>query len=112
MAASSPDWSSALAASTHGGEVRGAQQGAAHLLEHDDLLDVAEALAAVLLGDGEGLEAHLLGHLVPDGVVVALLGVHLLADGGFGGLVLEEAADELAELFLLLGEGKVHGRER
>ena len=36
-------------------EVRGAQQGAAHFLENDDLLDEAEALAAVFLRDGERL---------------------------------------------------------
>ena len=37
-----------------GREVRGAQQGAAHLLEHDAELDEGEALAAELLGDDAG----------------------------------------------------------
>ncbi len=90
------------------GEVRGAQQGAAHLLEHDAELDEAVARAAELLGDGEALQAHLLAHLRPHGLVVTGLGLHLLADGGFGRLALEEAAHGLAELFLLLGEGEVH----
>ena len=42
-----------------GGEVRRAQEHAAHLLEHDAELDEREALAAVLLGDVEALEPEL-----------------------------------------------------
>ena len=50
----------------HGREVGGGEQGPAHLLEHDDQLDVGVAGAPVLLGDGEALEAQLLAHLLPD----------------------------------------------
>ena len=74
----------------HGGEVGGAQQAPAHLLEHHDELDVAVARAAVLLGDDQALEAQLLGHLLPDGRVVALLGLHQPPDLGLGRLGLEE----------------------
>ena len=76
-----------------GREERGAQQRAAHLLEHDAELDEAVAGAAVLLGDAQALEAQLLGHLAPDGLVVAVLGLHQLADGGLGALGLEERPD-------------------
>ena len=54
-----------------GREERRAQQRAAHLLEHDAELDVAEPGAAELLGDVQALQAHLLGHLRPHGLVVA-----------------------------------------
>ncbi len=92
-----------------GREVGRTQQGAAHLFEHDDELDVAVARAAVLLGDDEALEAHLLAHLTPHGVVVALLGVHQAAHLGFGRLLVEEGPHGAAKLFLLLAEGEVHG---
>ena len=92
------------------GEERRAQQGTTHFLEHDAELDEGEALAAVLLGDDETLETHLLGHLLPDRLVVTDLGVHELADGRLGGLLLHERSDEATELFLFLGEGKVHDR--
>jgi hypothetical protein len=91
-----------------GGEERGAQQGAAHLLEHHDELDVAVARATELLGDDQALQAHLLAHLRPHGGVVAGLGVHELTDGRLAGLGVEEVLDDLAELFLF-GERKVHG---
>ena len=42
-------------------------------------LDEGEALSAVLLGDDQALETHLLGHLCPDGLVVAGFCVHLFA---------------------------------
>ncbi len=60
----------------HRREVGGAQQGAAHLLEDHGELDVAESDAAVLLGNGDGLEAELFPHLLPDGRVVALGRLH------------------------------------
>ena len=109
LAASSPAWSSVVVASTAEREVRGAQQRAAHLLEHDGELDEGEALAAELLGDDEALQAQLVGHLAPHGGVVALVGVHQATDLGLGRLALEELAGDAAELFLLLGEGEVHG---
>ena len=89
-------------------EERCAQQGAAHLLEHDSELDVAVARAAVLLGDVQTLQAHLLAHLRPHRRIEAVLGLHLLAHGGLGALGLEECSDGLAQLFLFFGEGKVH----
>ena len=93
-------------------EVRGAQQRAAHFLKNDDLLDEAEALTTVFLGNGECLEAHLLGHLVPDGLVVALIGLHLFAHIVLGRLLLKEGAHELAELVLFFRESEVHERDR
>src|SRR5207248_2384203 len=91
-------------------EVRRAQEGAAHLLEDDDELDIGEARAAVLLGDGQALEPELLGHLAPYGRVEALLGLHQPADLRRRRLVLEEAADGAPELLLLFAEGEVHTR--
>ena len=89
-------------------EVRRAQQDAAHLLEHDAELDEREALAAVLLGDRERLEAELLAHLLPDRGVVALGGLHQPADLGLRRLGLEELPHRAPQFFLLLGEGEVH----
>ena len=94
----------------HRGEERRAQQRGAHLLEHDDQLDVGEARAAELLGDGERLQAELVGHLAPHGRVVALGGVHEPAHLGLGRLLGQEPADRGAQLFLLVTEGEVHAR--
>ena len=91
------------------GEERRAQQRTTHLLEHDAELDESEARPTELLGDVQTLEAHLLAHLRPHRGVVAVLGLHLLADRFLGALVLEERAHGLAEFFLFFGEGKVHG---
>ena len=114
MPGSSADFSSsvpafriALAAST-AGEVGGAQQDAAHLLEHDAELDEGEALAAVLLGDGETLEPELLAHLLPDRGVVALGRLHEAAHFRLGRLGLEELPHRAPQLFLLLGKSEVH----
>ena len=82
-------------------EVGRAQQGTTHLFEHDHLLNEAEALTAVLFGNGERLQTHLFGHLAPDGFIKALLGLHLLTDRSLSRLVLEEAPDEVAQLVLL-----------
>src|SRR5581483_6713233 len=90
-------------------EVGRTQQRATHLLEHDRELDVAEALTAELLGDRQRLEPELVGHLRPRGRVVALGRLHQATDLGFARLVVEELANDAAELFLLLGEGEVHG---
>ena len=92
----------------HGGEERGAQQGAAHLLEDDAEFDVAEAGTAVLLGDVQTLESHLLGHLAPYVAVEAGLGLHLLAHRLLGALGFHEGADGAAQFVLFLGEGEVH----
>jgi hypothetical protein len=92
----------------HRGEVGGAQQRPAHLLEHHDQLDVGEPGTTELLGDDEALQAHLLGHLVPDRVVGALLGGHELAHRSLGGLVLQELPNDATQFFLLLAEGEIH----
>ena len=110
LAASSPACRSVLVGEHGGAEVRGAQQGPAHLLEHHRELDEREALAAELLRHDHALQAQLVGHLAPHGGVVALVGVHEPAHLGLGRLALEELAGDAAELFLLLGEGEVHGR--
>ena len=91
----------------HGGEERGAQQAAAHLLEDHAQLDVAVARASVLLGDGQALQAQLLGHLAPDRGVVALVGLHQPPYLGLAALVGEKVGGDLAQLFLLFGEGEV-----
>ena len=93
------------------GEEGGAQQRPAHFLEDHTEFDEREPLAAELLGDDQALEAHLFGHLLPDGLVVSGLGVHELTDRRLGGLVLHERSHEATELFLFLGEGKVHARQ-
>ena len=80
----------------HGGEERCGQQRATHLFHDHDELDVTKALAAVLFGNDEALQAELLGHLAPDRFVVALLGSHLLTHGLLGGLVLKERANKFA----------------
>ena len=95
----------------HGGEVRGAEQGAARLLEDDAEFGVAEAGAAVLLGDGEPLEAEFRGHPPPYDPVVAFRAGGQAAHVGLGGVSGEEGADDLAQLVLLLAEaeGEIHG---
>ena len=109
LAASSPLWSSVLAASTTD-EKNGAHSRARPISSSTmPELDVAVARAAELLGDVQALQAHLLAHLRPHRRVEAVLGLHLLAHGGFGALGLEEGTDGLAQLFLFFGEGKVHG---
>ena len=94
----------------HGREERRAQQGGAHLLEHDEQLDVGEARAAELLGDGQRLQAELVGHLAPHGGVVALGGVHQAAHLGLGRLLGQEPAHRGAQLLLLVTEGEIHAR--
>ena len=94
----------------HGGEERRAQQRGAHLLEHDQQLDVGEARAPELLGDGERLQAELVGHLAPHRRVVALGGVHETAHLGLGRLLGQEPAHRGAQLLLLVTEGEIHPR--
>src|SRR5262249_49112099 len=91
-----------------GGEVRRTQEDAAHLLEHDELLDGTAARAAVLLGNRQPLEPELPRHLRPHGAVVSVLGPHKPPHLLRGRLVLEKATDAVAELLLLLGEGEGH----
>jgi hypothetical protein len=88
-------------------EIRRAEERAAHLLHHDQQLDVAETGAAVLFGDQQTGQTHLLGHLLPCLGVVAALGRHLLAHGGLVGPPLEEAANGGAELFVFVGEAEI-----
>ena len=111
LAASSPACSSRLVARATVEKYGARQQAAAHLLEHDGELDVAEALAAELLGDDQALEPELVRHLGPHRGVVALGGLHEAADLGLGRLGVEELADDAPQLLLLLGEGEVHGAD-
>ena len=92
----------------HGGEVRRAEQHASHLLEHDAELDEAEPLPAVGLRDVEALQPELLGHLGPDGGVVAVGRLHEAPDLGLGALGLQELADGVPQLVLLVREREVH----
>ena len=103
-----PAFMIASAASTTVEKYGAHEQHAAHLLEHDAELDEREALAAVLLGDVEALEAELVGHLAPHRGVVALGGLHETPHLGRRRLRLEEATDGVAQLVLLVGEGEVH----
>jgi len=84
----------------HGAEVRRAQKSTTHLFEHHTEFHVTESGSAVLLGDVQALQAHLLTHLLPDGLVETTFGFHLLAHGGLGALRVEERPDCLAEFFL------------
>ena len=93
-----------------GGEERRAEQRGTHLLEDDEQLHVGEARPPELLGDGQRLQAELVGHLAPHGGVVALGGVHEAADLGLGRLLRQEAADRSAQLLLLVTEGEIHAR--
>ena len=109
LAASSPACSSVVVAST-ADEKYGAHSRARPISSSTTVSSTKrEALAAELLGDDQALEAQLVGHLAPHGGVVALVGVHQATDLGLGRLALEELAGDAAELFLLLGEGEVHG---
>lgn len=91
-----------------GGEVRAAEQCAARLLEDDAEVDVAEARAAVLLGDSEPLEAEFAGHPPPDdGVVTPGVGGQA-AHARLVGVLGEERADDLAQFVLFLAEGEIH----
>jgi hypothetical protein len=68
----------------HGGEEGRAQESGAHLLEHDEELHVGEARTPELLGNGERLQAQLVGHLAPHRRVVPFGGVHEPAHLGLG----------------------------
>ena len=78
------------------------------LLEHDAELDEREALAAVLLGDRQALQAELVRHLRPDRRVVALGRLHEPAHLALGALRLEELPHGVAQLVLLFREREVH----
>ena len=109
LAASSPDWISVLAASTTV-EKNGADSRApTHLLEHDAELDVAEARAAVLLGDVQALEAHLLGHLRHTAASYPASVSICSRTAASALLASEEGAHGVAQLVLFVGEGEVHG---
>ena len=77
------------------------------LLDEDAEVQVAEAGAAVLLGNHEALPAEL-GHLLPEVRAVAGLvffhGPHVF----FGALVLEEVARRVADQVLLFAEAQIH----
>ena len=91
-------------------EVGGAEQGPAHLLQHHDELDVTEPLAAVLLGDDQGLQSHLLGPSGPQtsGSYPRSVSISSRTAAPRRDLSSMKAADELAKLFLFFTEGEVH----
>ena len=93
----------------HRREERRAEEDPAHLFEHDAELEEGEALTAVLLGDVEALQAELVRHLAPHRGVVALGRLHQPSHLARRRLRLEEPTHRIAQLFLLVGEGEVHG---
>jgi len=78
------------------------------LLKDDRLLGEREAAAAVLFRDGQANQAELRAHLVPDGPVDAVLGLHELANPGQRRLVDEEAPNRGAQFVLFRGHTKCH----
>ena len=88
---------------------RRGRQRVAHLLEEDGELDDAEALSAPLLGQRQAGPAEL-GHLVPVGLLEAVLALGQLADAL--GLVAggEEVVGGRLDRLLLVGEVEVHRR--
>ena len=84
-----------------GREERCAQETAAHFFENDGEFDIAVAAAAELLGNDQRLEAHLFGHLLPNGFVIARLGFHQPANLGLWAFRRHELVHDLTELFLL-----------
>src|SRR5262249_8914618 len=91
-----------------GGKVGRAQQCAAHFLQHDTKLDAAKTLAAVGLGHMDAGKAHLLVQLLPGLALPALFGLHQAADFGRGRACGEKAAENVAEIPLLIGESELH----
>ena len=91
------------------GEQRRGRQRVAHLLEEDGEVDDAEPLSAPLLGQRQAGPAEL-GHLLPVGLLEAVLALGQLADplrlvaGG------EEVARGRLDRLLLVGEVEVHGQ--
>ncbi len=79
-------------------EERARRQGAAHLLEHHLELGEAEPVAAVLLGERQAGQAELSGHLPPEVLVVAALGLDCGAHLHLARLRREEVADAVAKL--------------
>ena len=91
------------------GEERRGGERVAHLLEENGKLDDAEALPAPLLRQRQAGPAQL-GHLVPIGLLEAVLALSQLADAI--GLVAggEEVVGGRLDRLLLVGEVEVHGR--
>ena len=108
--ASSPLVQQRVGGEHDGREERGAQQRPAHLLEHDAELDVAVARAAELLGDDAGPAGPSARPSATTRPGRSPFSVSICSRTAVSGaLGVEEAADGLAQLFLLLGEGEVHG---
>src|SRR6185369_16103534 len=86
------------------------RQIAADLLEHDPRLDMAEAEAAILLADQDGVETQL-GELLPQAVAEPVLAAlvapvaELLRDRAFLG---HEAARRISQHRLIVGEIERH----
>ena len=84
------------------------QKGAARLLGGDGELRDAEPGPAIGLGDMDCGHAQLLGHHPPDLGVVAGLGFRDPAHLGCRRTVLQESAEHVAKLGLLLGKAEFH----
>src|SRR5258708_29877652 len=90
------------------GQVGPRVQRGAKFLEHDRLFGEGEPGAAVLLGNGDGLQAELAGRVVPDLLVGSVGRVHQLADPLQRHPVREEAPDRIPQLLLLRAVGELH----
>ncbi|HYR64755.1 MAG TPA: hypothetical protein VEP47_01435 [Reyranella sp.] len=90
-------------------EIRRADQGAAHLLQHDAELAEAEALAIIGFGDAQRRQAELAVELAPAVTLPAGLGLHqppdFLGRRAFG----QQAAQVGTEFFLFGREVEFHG---
>ena len=95
-----------MAASTLGRNGTG-RDGAPELLAQDRQLDRAEALAAVLLGDGDAGPAEL-AELLPQRLVGAG-GLRVLAHALGAGARAEQLAGGALDVALVVGEPEVHG---
>nr|WP_254126917.1 hypothetical protein [Aquihabitans sp. G128] len=91
------------------GQHRHRGQRAAHLLQHDALLEDAEALAAVVGGQGHAEEAGV-GQGGPDAPVEALLALLDLPEEVLGDLVGEDAPGQAGDLVLFVAACEVHCR--
>ena len=84
--------------------------GAPEFLHHDPQFDLAKTLAAERLGHLYTGQAKLAAQAVPQFSVKTAVAGHLSAHPADWRLLAAEARDDVAELLLLGGEGKRHGR--
>jgi hypothetical protein len=89
------------------GERHGCQH-TAQFLGHDAQLQIAEAQAAVILGDRSPQPAHF-GDALPQRAVMAVLAFEHAADHLVGAFLGQELAGLVAEHFLVVGKVEIHG---